>query len=324
MRWLLGAWCAAGVVAATGEDPPAPAADPFAGLPPAEAAVERLLSERGDPAAFEQAVAEACKQGTAEQVILEARFLYHVDRREDAAVAALLPKFLARRDTFRLEESQIFALREDWLAVVEYVQALAALHRGDHDQFKRHITEAFWLSPRQGAAFAPHIDRLRLDEAMKRIHIDFATKLRVLDGDGERDLAAILGDRKALVLHFWSPWSRECEESAADFATTARTLDAQHIAVASVLAEDDPQVLDDARKFVRQDGGLPGHWLRDRASDPLHAILRVQNVPVLVLLATDGRVLFNGHPADDACWQALRAVAPELKRPALDARKPAP
>lgn len=315
--------CAGGLATgATGAGDGGGGADAPAELPPAEAAVERLLGERGEPAAFERAVKEARGQGVAEQVILEARFLYHVDRRDDAALAALAPVMLERRDAFEPGQSAIFARREDWLAVVEYVQAIAALRRGERDAFKRHITEAFWLSPGQGAAFAPHIERLRMDEAMARVRVDFSTRLRRLAGGEEPELAAILGARTALVLHFWSPASSECEELAGDFAATARALEKQGIAVASVLVDDDPQVVEEARRFVAAGARAPGHWLRDRKADPLRVQLRVQSVPVLVLVATDGRVLFNGHPAEDECWNALRRVAPALARPAREELAP--
>jgi len=286
---------------------------------PREAAVERLFSERGEPAVFDKAVADARSLGITPQVLLEARFLYHVDRQDDAALAAMLPEFLARRDQFETTDSQIFAQREDWLAVTEYVQAIASLQQNDRDAFKRHITEAFWLSPRQGAAFATHIERMRTADAMSKVRIDFTTKLRPLAGEAETELAALLHDRKALAFHFWSPWSRECEEFTADFAATVRALDKNGIAVVSLLAEDDPRVIEDARTFAKPWQDLPCHWLRDSANKPLNVLLRVQSVPVMVLVSPAGRVLFNGHPADPDCWQALQQVAPRLERPPLAA-----
>jgi hypothetical protein len=290
-------------------------------MPPKEAAVERLLSERGDEKTFAAAVEAARKQGVDEQVILEAKFLYCVDRNDDAGLAALAPAMAEWREKkrFRIENSAIFGVEEDWLAVVEYVQAIAALRKGDRAGFKRHITEAFWLSPRQGAAFAPHIERLRMEDAMKKVRLDFSTKLRRLDGAGQVDLADVIAGHKAMALHFWSPWSRECEEYSADFMATARVLEANGIAVVSLLAEEDPRVVEEARKCVEEKAaGVPGLWLRDRVKNPLHTVLRVQSVPVLVLIGPHGRVLFNGHPADGACWKALRQVAPDLKRPALE------
>lgn len=293
-----------------------PADDPAAAPPPRRAALERLLSERGTPEEFAAAVKMARGHGVGEQAVLEARFLYHVDRREDDKLAAMLPEFMARRDSFQLDESEIFAVREDWLAVVEYIQAIAALARNDRDAFKKHITEAFWLSPRQGSAFAPHIDRLRLDEAMRGVKIEPALQLPNLLGDTPVALGSLMKERKALLLHFWSPWSRECEESMPDFKAVALELGKHGVGVASLLVESAPDALGDAKAVVAQLGDTPpGSWLADRDKDPLHRLLRVQNLPAMVLVSPEGRVLFNGHPAEDRLWETLSGLAPGIVRP---------
>jgi hypothetical protein len=314
-RWIRFALLG-GLVAAVAAEPPTEP-DPLEQLPPREAAVERLLSERGEPAAFDKLIADARKLGVGDQAILEARFLYHVDRQDDDALAAMVPEFLAFREKFDAAKSEIFSLKDDWLAVVEYVQAIAALQNGERDRFKQHITEAFWLSPRQGAAFASHIERLRTAEAMSKLRIDFTTKLDKLQGGDQTELSALVHQHKALALHFWSPWSRECEAFADDFAATTRALEQCGIAVASILAENDPRVVDDARRFAADYEDIPCHWLRDRENAPMHVTLRVQSVPLLVLASPDGRILFNGHPADPDCWKALQQIAPDLERPAL-------
>ncbi len=294
--------------------------DPYAGLPPKRAALERMLSERESDESFELTVAEARKQGIHEQAILEARFLYLVDRRDDAKLAGMLPLFLERRDKFRLADSEIFAVQEDWLAVVEYVQAIAALRRDDRDAFKKHITEAFWLSPRQGSAFAPHIDRLRLDDAMRQVKLDPSIQLESLLAADPVQIGAITKDRKALLLHFWSPWSRECEASMPDFKVVAAELAKNEIAVASLIAETTPEVLGDAKEMIAALGSPPpGLWLRDREKVSLHRTFRVQSVPTMVLISPDGRVLFNGHPSEDRLWEALSGVAPDIARPSLGA-----
>ena len=281
-----------------------------------EAALENLLSERGDAAAFDKAVAEARKQGVAEQAILEARFLHHVDRGDEGAVAALLPECLKRRDSFRIEDSAIFAVHEDWLAVVEYVQAIAALRKGDKDAFKKHITEAFWLSPGQGAAFAPHIERLRMDEAMRAVRVDFQHAMQPLDGGEPVAPASLMKDRKALLLHFWSPRSDECAGSMNDFATCAETLVSKGIAVISLIPDDSPDLLADARAMMRPLLAKPcGAWLVDAGGKPLGRELRVRALPTMVLVSTDGRVLFNGAPGDDRLWNALREISPDIVRP---------
>lgn len=292
-------------------------------LSPKEAAIEKLLEQHESLQAFERVAALAREQGVPDQMLLEARFLFHVDHRNDAEIVALLPEFLKRRDSFQPQDSAIFAVKEDWLAVIEYAQALEALAKGDKTAFKRHITEAFWLSPGQGAAFAPHIERLHLEEAMRDLRLDFQAELAGLLAPAPTKLDSLVaGERKALVLHFWSPWARECEETMNDFAATARVLEQHGVSVASVLAEDDPEILADARKLVGSlPGGTPCQWLLDRKKQPLAALFRVQDLPTVVLVKPDGQVLFNGHPSDERLWQQLRALDPQLERPRLD--KPA-
>lgn len=287
-------------------------------LGPKEDAVEQLLSERESPEALDKAIAVARKAGVPEQAILEARFLFHVDRAEDDKISALLPEFLALKDMFKLADSEIFGSADDWLAVIEYVQALSALEKGDKDGFKRHITEAFWLSPKQGAAFAPHIDRIRLMDAMKDVRIDF--KKAYIDAltNNEVTLGAIIGERKGLLLHFWSPWSRECEATLADFFITAEHLIGKNVAVASILPETSTKVIADAKAMLTSTGkGIPGAWIVDTEKNPVSARLRVQSVPVVVLISPDGLVLFNGHPTDEEFWSALGKIDAAIERPGM-------
>jgi len=310
---LLAATCFAQKPKAASED------DPYASLPPKRAALERMLSERGTPTAFEAAIKKAREQGIGDQAVLEARFLYHVDRREDDKIAEMLPEFLKRKDDFKLEQSEIFAVKEDWLAVVEYVQAIADLKKKDRDGFKKHITEAFWLSPRQASAFAPHIDRLRMEETMRNVKIDPALKLPSLRGNDPVELGTLMRDHKALLLHFWSPQSHESEESMPDFKTTATELQKHGISVASLLAESTPEAVKEAKEVLKDLGDKPpGVWLVDQEKDSLMRLLRVQDLPTMVLVSPEGGILFNGHPSEDELWDALSKLAPDVKRPPVD------
>ncbi len=288
---------------------------------PREAALETLLSERDSAEALAKAIESARQYGISDQAILEARFLFHVDRGEDEAIAAMLPEFMERRDRFRIEESEIFAVREDWLAVVEYVRALAALQAGDQEAFKKHITEAFWLSPRQGAAFAPHIEKLRLGEAMRDVNLDFASiRLVPIPGGDPAPLSAALAGRKAILLHFWSPWSPESAATIEDFQTTTRALAKHGILTATILPGPSPDAVQEAREILQTLKPQPeGLWLEDRTESPLAAELRVQDIPLMVLVSADGKVLFHGHPAEAGLWKALSALDPEIERPAQPA-----
>jgi hypothetical protein len=287
-------------------------------MSPREDAIEELLSERESPEALEKAVVSARALGVSEQTILEARFLFHVDRAEDKEIAGLLPQFMALKDKFNLADSEIFGSVDDWLAVTEYVQALASLDKGDKAGFKQHITEAFWLSPRQGAAFAPHIDRIRLMDAMKEVKVDFEKPYTDTLTDKPVTLGDILGERKGMLLHFWSPWSRECEATLADFFITAEHLIGKDVAVASILPETSKKVVTDANAMLAATGKkIPGSWIVDTKKGPVSAKLRVQSVPAVVLISAEGRILFNGHPTDGEFWKALAKLNPAIIRPEM-------
>lgn len=283
-----------------------------------EVALDHLLSERDSQKSMDTAIEEARKCGVSEQAILEARFLYHVDRREDDAIAAMLPEFVKRSGLFKIEDSAIFSVREDWLAVTEYVKAIASLKKGEREAFKTHIMEAFWLSPRQAAAFAPHIERLRLEESMLRVRIDFDTSFTPLGGGDAVTLKNLMSERKAMLFHFWSPASSECEASLPDFAITAKALGEKGIAIVSWVPGESPGILADARKMIIPLGlEFSGSWLIDATVSPLARELRIQTLPTLVLLSKEGRVLFNGDPADHELWEALMRIDPQIIRPGM-------
>ena len=306
----------AAIIAATAEVAPAPSAPKNPGMSSREIALENLLSERESDKAFEAVIEAAKKNHISDQAVLEARFLYHVDHREDDAIASMLPEVLKQRDLFKIEDSAIFSVKEEWLAVVEYVQAIASLKKGDKEAFKLHITEAFWLSPRQASAFAPHIDRLRLEDAMRQVKIDFDMKLLPLAGGDAVMFRQLMVDKKAMILHFWSPASRECEASMPDFAITAKALNEKGIAMISILSADSSEILSSARKMIEPLGpNFPGAWLMDSKEKSFAQDLRVQTLPDFVLISSDGGVLFNGAPSDDGLWDALKKIDSQIIRP---------
>jgi hypothetical protein len=293
-----------------------PVAPPAPAVSPREVALDNLLSERESEAALAAVITEARKAGVSEQAILEARFLYHVDRNEDEAIAALLPDFVKQRDAFDIEQSAIFSVKEDWLAVTEYVHAIAALTKGDKAAFKTHITEAFWLSPRQASAFAPHIDRLRLEDSMREVKIDFDSRLIDLkSGDGVQ-LKSLLEGKKAMIFHFWSPSSSESVASMPDYIITAKELEKHGIAMVSILPQDSPQILTEARAAIHPLGlHPPGAWVIDRKENPLSRELRVATLPLFVVVSNEGRVVFNGDPVDANLWSELQKMDSAIRRP---------
>lgn len=286
-------------------------------LTPQEKLIQALF-ESEDEKSMTVAIEKAKEGKVANQAILEARFLFLVDQQDLAAVAALAPELEKQRAAFQIDDSVIFSVPEEFSAIIEFCHALGALEISDQVGFKKHITEAFWLSPRQAAAFAPHIERLRQEEAMAKLKIDF-TQNFAQQGDGKKvSLTILANDSKHLVVHFWSPWSNECEANLPDFIAMAQELTHNKIPVASVLIEPGADALKVAREFR---AGIKaknvGNWIVDNSKSSLAQKLRVQDLPTVALLTREGRVLFSGHPSKDGLWDALRKVAPKVKRPHL-------
>lgn len=284
---------------------------------PREASLESLLSERGTPEQLDSAIEKARKNGVGAQTLLEARFLYHVDRNEEEKIAAMVPEFLKLRDDFNPGESAVFGQKEDWLAVIEYAQAIAAIRKGDKSAFKTHITEAFWLSPQQGAAFAPRIERLRLEELMANVKIDFSMKLTPLATGGDPvPLGKFMKEKKAMLLHFWSPESTECEVSLPDFVATAELLASHGVAVVSLTPTSSSDFLAKLTAMMAPfKGKNVGEQFVDSAITPLARDLRITNLPAMVVVSDAGKILFNGHPTDDRFWNALKKIDTRIVRP---------
>ena len=84
----------------------------------------------------------------------------------------------------------------------------------------------------------------------------------------------------------------------------------------SIMPGSPPTILTDAAKALKPLGpNPPGAWVMDRIESPLAHELRVQALPVFVIISNGGRVIFNGDPSDDGLWDALKQIDPQLIRP---------
>lgn len=277
--------------------------------------LENIFNAR-KPGEFQKAIAAAKAAGVSQQAILEAKFLFYVDTKNLKAIAALSPELIQQAKKFKPQDSEIFALEEDWLAVVEYSKAIDALLKNNYPDFEKHIKEAFWLSPRQASAFAPHIEQLRMEKAMEKLVIPQDTKLTNLITDKAQTLTAIREENKATLLHFWSPWSRESVESFQDFIATSEAVTKNKINVISVLVDDPASAKKDALDFIKENApNVKCFWAIDQKKSSLVRPLRITDTPTFVLISSSGKILFNGHPSDQNLWKELKILNPNFTRP---------
>lgn len=288
---------------------------------PGAIAIEKLFSSMGQ-AEFPNALRQAREANVHPQVLLEARFLHLIDMGDDAGLAAMAPELTSTSGSFDPDNSEVFSIKEDWLAIVHYTQALAHLQNGNKTGFKKHITEAFWLSPRQGQAFAPHIDQLRLDEAMASITLDLLKSMSYQENTEFTTLGKLMNGSKATILHFWSPMSQEVQLNLPDFILTTQSCKEQNIKVLSILTGQYPGIRRDAENIRKEDAAeAQCTWLVDSNIKSLADILRVRDIPTMVIVSPDGKILFNGHPSNNKFWEVIQKVAPGFARPNSNSEK---
>jgi len=280
-----------------------------------EQILTQIFSQLDTPT-FDQAIIKARKAGIPEQTVLEARFLHLIDQDDHSALAKLSPELLAFRDKFNLELSEVFGVKEDWLSVIEYTQALAALEKGNTEAFKKHMTEAFWLNPRHAQIYAPHIERLRLDQAMAKLTISPDLSLQPQQGGVATTFGTLSKGKKATILHFWSPMSQESEMNMPDFILTSQECATNNIEVVSVLIGSSKEIIADA-EVTRQKNTAKAkcHWIADTGKTSLTTMMRIADIPTMVIISPKGKILFNGHPSESNFWVTIQKIAPKFKRP---------
>lgn len=292
-------------------DSPTP---PEINLPPREELLDRLFSIPGTKVELDAALFEARKLGIPEQTLLEARFLFHVEHKDDKGIIDLLPTLEEKEKTFTLDSSEIFATKEDFLAVIEFSRSLKALQQKKPDEFKKHITEALWLSPAQASAFTPYIEKLRIDQHIANAQINFDTVISDLQSGAAVNLKSVLAENSALLLHFWSPWSPDCETSITDLGALTKLMREKKVVLASLLIDGKTEIVAEAKDFLKGlDTPLPGPQLLDRQKNSLAGQMRVTDLPTLVLLDTKGKMLFHGKPGDPLLEVAIKQVGGTVK-----------
>ena len=261
---------------------------------------------------FLKASASAKKLGLSEQVILEATFLYHIDLAESDEIIKLTGEFQQMAESFDPNTSKIFTSKEDWLSVIEYGLALKALDEKNEPLFKKHIQEAFWLSPDKAAAFAPHINQLHTNHAMEKLQLKLDREIFQVTNSKTISIAKLLENKQALVLRFWSPWSQNTEVDYPLTKKLAKQCSENQLSFASILINQDPQGIQDTLEIIGEMGkDFTSYWLADEDTSALTKLLRVADLPTIVVISKEGKILFNGTLHEKELWNQLTKIEPK-------------
>lgn len=299
--------------------------DPQAPLPqeatPKEQIITKLFLDR-DPDNFAQSITQAKAIGIPSQMLLEASFLFNVDHRKFKNVIQISKQFEQTKDDFRPKNSYLLTTKEEWLAVIEYGKALEAYFANDQATFKKHITQAFWLSPDNAPIFAQHIEELYKEELKKTFTLDKTITLtNILEKDPSKNqitIEQLSKDKKALILLFWSPWNLENQETLIITEILAHQAQQNNITLTHILSKErDAQTLMRAKDFAKiAHKDIPSHWLLDKNSSPsLQSQLLISKLPQAVIFSPSGKIIAHASLTDDKFWQALKNIAPNISSP---------
>eukprot|EP00112_Aurelia_sp_Birch-Aquarium-sp1_P006196 Seg16894.1 transcript_id=Seg16894.1/GoldUCD/mRNA.D3Y31 product="hypothetical protein" protein_id=Seg16894.1/GoldUCD/D3Y31 len=277
--------------------------------------MEALFVEREEKT-FRDAVKKAQAIKIHSQIILEAEFLYYIDKEDYPAIITLTEKFKKQLATFNADHSEIFSTKEEWQSVIEYGLALKALSANDREGFKKHIKEAFWLSPGKASAFAHHIDDLRVQDAIKTMNIKPDRKLSHLEDDGATTFKDLLKNKNGLILRFWSPWSQHADDSYPLIEYIAKQSAPNNITFASLLIDDTKDVVADAKEFIKEpETPLASLWLVDSSNNSLTKMMRLQSLPTLVVFDKNGSIIYHGKPNKIKFWKKISTLSKDFKPP---------
>ena len=123
-------------------------------------------------------------------------------------------------------------------------------------------------------------------------------------------LSDLLGTQKALLLEFWSSQGEEKLSSVPGMIKRASYLKALGIATAGVNL--DVKDGDIAAEKAREEYKILSPWLVEQKERAVTRLLDVASLPRVVLISQQGRVLFNGNPAEAGFGKALRRIVPSM------------
>ncbi len=154
-----------------------------------------------------------------------------------------------------------------------------------------------FMRPRMEAAQA----RERNEEKKLMANLKVPMDLEIQTSAGEKTtLGDLAKGKKGVLLDFWASWCGPCMNLMPELQKKAKKLGSKGILVAGMNTENAGKA-----ESVRKKRKIGFTWLVEPEGRPLSQMLKINSIPRMILVAPDGKVLFNGHPMDDELVSTL-------------------
>jgi len=154
-----------------------------------------------------------------------------------------------------------------------------------------------FMRPRMEAAQA----RKREEEKKLMANLKVPMDLEIQTSTGEKTtLGDLAKGKKGVLLDFWASWCGPCMNLMPELQKKSKKLGSKGILVAGMNTENAGKA-----ESVRKKRKIGFTWLVEPDGRPLSQMLKINSIPRMILVAPDGKVLFNGHPMDDELVSTL-------------------
>ncbi|OUW16068.1 MAG: hypothetical protein CBD18_07600 [Opitutales bacterium TMED158] len=269
----------------------------------AAAAKSALYEAARDPEkSFDEAYTAAQEAGVAEAFLIESQVLNYLS-------TGNMPRLFESMDALEgaavgLEYGldKTFHSEKQLIGMVASIRAIQAYEAGDIPTFETQAAKSYINSPEYNEAFGlmslmTEIRQKEVQEAaMANLRIPMDLKITSADGE-TRTMKEWLSGNQAMLIDFWASWCGPCIQLMPELRAKAETLPDQGIFVAGMNTDSDDPV-GKAKQTRDQHDMQSVPWLMEPAERPLSQLLMINSIPRMVLVAPDGKVLYNGHPMD--------------------------
>ncbi|MBT4666197.1 MAG: redoxin family protein [Opitutae bacterium] len=161
------------------------------------------------------------------------------------------------------------------------------------------------MGPRIQAFMRPRMEvaqaRERKEEKKLMANLKVPMNLEIQTSAGEKTtLGDLAKGKKGVLLDFWASWCGPCMNLMPELQKKAKKLGSKGILVAGMNTENAGKA-----ESVREKRKIGFTWLVEPEGRPLSQMLKINSIPRMILVAPDGKVLFNGHPMDDELVSTL-------------------